>query len=130
MIVMDNEYVTLRFVQEHNYLYHTVHKPVDEASFMASLDMGVALMRQHQIEKWLSDDRLNGPFSDDFSAWAITDWIPRAIQAGWKHWANVVPVEVEAAGSLMPFVDELYKRGLRMMVFNNLREAQSWLETL
>ncbi|MBL8161204.1 MAG: hypothetical protein JNJ61_04405 [Anaerolineae bacterium] len=127
MKVVENEYVTLRHIQDKNYLYHTVHKPVDEAAFKASLDKGVALMGQHRIQKWLSDDRLNGPLSQDFSAWAIEDWIPRAIKAGWKYWANVVPVEIEAAGTLTPFMDVLHSMGLRMMVFSKLEDAQDWL---
>lgn len=127
MIVIDNPYVTLRYIPEQNYLYHTVHQPVDETVFKASLDKGIELMQQHHIEKWLSDDRLNGPFSDDFSAWIINDWIPRASQAGWKYWANIVPLEIKAAGTLMPFIEILHTIGLRMMVFSDLEQAQDWL---
>lgn len=130
MIIAENEYVTLRYVESQNYLYHTVHRPVDETVFMASLDSGVDFMHQHHVQKWLSDDRLNGPFSETFSQWAINDWIPRSIQAGWKYWANVVPVEIKAAGTLGPFIEVLYDMGLRMMVFSKLEEAQTWIVKL
>jgi hypothetical protein len=130
MIIAENEYVTLRYIEAQNYLYHTVHKPVDETVFMASLDRGVDFMQQHHVQKWLSDDRLNGPFSEVFSQWAINDWIPRSIQAGWKYWANVVPVEINAAGTLGPFIEVLYDMGLRMMVFSKLEEAQAWIVKL
>lgn len=130
MIVADNEYVTLRHMQEQNYLYHTVHKPVDEKIFKAALDQGVALMGQRHIQKWLSDDRLNGALSEAFSAWAISDWIPRSIQAGWKYWANVVPLEAKAAGSLNPFIEVLHGMGLHMMVFSNLQEAETWIQKI
>ncbi len=60
--------------------------------------------------------------------WGEEDWNQRTIAAGWKYWALVVPEEVVAAGSLMPTIENLYKRGLRVMVFSDLDKAFEWLD--
>ncbi|MEZ4670890.1 MAG: hypothetical protein R3E39_23550 [Anaerolineae bacterium] len=126
--VVTNEYVTLQYLPDKKMLYHTVHKPVNEEAFKSALNAGVEMLGKNGIVKWLSDDRKNGPFSDAFSAWVITDWIPRAIDTGWRYWANVVPEDLKAAGTLMPFIEILHDKGLRMMVFSNTDEAVQWLE--
>ncbi len=126
--IADNEFVTLQYLPDRKMLHHTIHKPVDERVFKQALDMGVEALGKYRIDCWLSDDRNNGPFSPEFSQWVLNDWIPRAIANGWKYWANVVPNDVAAAGSLMPFISALAQLGLRMMVFTQVDQASQWLE--
>jgi hypothetical protein len=42
----------------------------------------------------------------------------------------VVPPAVAAAGSLVPIIDSLFERGLRMMVFTTLEQANAWLDQM
>ena len=128
--VVKNEFVTLQYLPEQKMLYHIVHKPVDEEIFKSALNAGVEMLSKNEIGKWLSDDRKNGPFSQAFSAWAINDWIPHAIEAGWRYWANVVPEDLEAAGTLMPFIEVLQEKGLRMGIFTHTEKAVEWLENI
>jgi len=130
IIIANSEYVTLQYLPDKKMLYHTVHKPVNEAMFIASLNAGVDALPKYGISKWLSDDRLNGPLSAEFQAWASNDWIPRAIAGGWKYWANVVPKELAAAGTLAPLMEILFGLGLRLMVFSNTEEAIRWLDKM
>lgn len=125
--LVDNEYVTLTYLPDGKLLHHTIHKPVDEQVFKQALDKGVEALKNYHIDRWLSDDRNNGPFSPEFSQWALNDWIPRAIANGWKYWANVVPNDIKAAGTLGPFIDALSTMGLRMMLFTKVNEASQWL---
>ena len=62
--------------------------------------------------------------------WAYNDWNPRMIAAGWQYWANVIPVELEAAGTLGPLIEDLHGRGLRMNVFTSVDVAMDWLVSL
>lgn len=125
--LVENEYVTLAYFPDAKMLQHTIHKHVDEQAFKQVLDIGVDALKNYKIDRWLSDDRNNGPFSPEFSQWALNDWIPRAIANGWKYWANVVPNDVKAAGTLMPFIHALSDKGLRMMLFTKADEAGQWL---
>ena len=81
-------------------------------------------LKQYGVCKWLSDDRKNGPLSQDVIDWGLSDWDPRTVKAGWKYWANIVPEEVVAAGALMPVIEFLHTLGLRMMVFTESGRSQ------
>ncbi|GAB4508300.1 MAG: hypothetical protein OHK0046_00300 [Anaerolineae bacterium] len=128
--IVENEYITLVYLPEKGVIYHTIHQPVEGQPLRDALLKGTAFLREHGVTKWLSDDRKNGPLSPEDAAWGIENWNQQTIEAGWKYWANVVPKEVEAAGSLTPTMNSLYEMGLRMMVFSSLEEAFEWLDSL
>jgi hypothetical protein len=130
IMIVDNEYITMGYRPDGKMIYHTIHKPIGTAQtqlLMDALDAGTATLRQHKVLKWLSDDRLNGPLSPEFLTWSLGDWCPRTIDAGWKYWANIVPKELAAAGTLVPVMENLHKLGLRMRVFTNVEEGLEWL---
>jgi len=128
--LVDNEHITLQYLPDKKMIYHVIHKPVaDDQVFKSALDIGTEALKKYGVRKWLSDDRKNGPLSPAFLEWSATDWQPRTIAAGWKYWANVVPTELVAAGTLTPVIEALYDMGLRMMVFSDLEKANAWLAT-
>ncbi len=127
VIVVDNEYLTVQYLRDKRIIYHTIHKPLPDQSMKDAMNAGTEALRQYGACKWLSDDRKNGPVSRVLAEWGFNDWNPRTIAAGWKYWANVVPEAVVSAGALLPVMDDLYKLGLRMMVFTDLQEAFEWL---
>jgi hypothetical protein len=130
IILVSNDYITLEYRPTEQLIYHTVHKPIgaDQTPLlMDALNTGTEALKKYGIYKWLSDDRKNGPLPDELVTWGFNDWNPRTIAAGWKYWANVVPVQLAAAGTLIPVIEDLYKRGLRMQVFTSVEEALHWL---
>jgi hypothetical protein len=130
IIVVDNEYITLRCLPDKKTIYHTIHRPVSGQIFRDALDAGTEALKKYGACKWLSDDRKNGPLAPEDVEWGFNDWNPRTIAAGWKYWALVVPPEVVAAGSLIPTIESLYKLGLRVMAFADLEEAIQWLDRM
>jgi hypothetical protein len=129
-ILIDNEYITVRYLPDKRTIYHTIHKPFSGQLFRDALLAGTKSLIENGACKWLSDDRLNGPLSEEDTVWALQVWHAQAIAAGWKFWAVVVPPEVVAAGSLVPIIDSLFERGLRMMAFADLGQAQAWLDQM
>ncbi|MCC7452083.1 MAG: hypothetical protein IT324_32055 [Anaerolineae bacterium] len=128
--VIDNECITVQYLPDKKVIYHTVHKPIPDQPLKDALNAGTEALRQYGACKWLSDDRKNGPLSQDVSAWGMNDWSPRTIKAGWKYWANVVPEELAAAGTLAPVMEAYFEMGLRMMVFSSIKEATAWLDRM
>lgn len=131
--IVSNEYITMRYERENGMISHTFHQPIGEeqkAMFKESFDLATETLRKNGVTKWLSDDRKNGPLSNDLVEWAQKDWTPRTIEAGWKYWANVVPEEIAAAGTLVPIMNELHNYGLRMRVFTDVESAREWLASL
>lgn len=131
--IVSNEYITVNYLPDKKLIYHTIHQPLgDEQTqlFKDALNAGTDALKKYGATKWLSDDRNNGPLPDEILHWVTKDWNIRAVQAGWKYWANVVPAEVDAAGSLIPIIEDLHQHGLRMLVFTNLEEAFAWLDQM
>ncbi|MCC7452084.1 MAG: hypothetical protein IT324_32060 [Anaerolineae bacterium] len=130
IVIVDNEYITVQYLPDKRIIYHTVHKPIPDQPLKDALNAGTEALRQYKACKWLSDDRKNGPLSQEMLDWGFNDWDPRTVKAGWKYWANVVPEELAAAGTLAPVMEAVYEMGLRLMVFTSVEEAMQWLDRM
>ncbi len=128
--IFSNEYITVQYLPDKRIIYHTVHKPIPDQPLKDALNAGTEALIKYKACKWLSDDRKNGPLSKEVVEWSAKNWQPPTIAAGWKYWANVVPKELVAAGTLTPVMENLYGMGLRMMVFSDLEKATQWLDSL
>jgi len=130
--IYDSEYITVEYWEHKKSIYHTIHQPISAQLeiFKEALNAGTDALQKYQIHKWLSDDRKNDPLTQAGNEWSFSEWQPRTLKAGWKYWAAVVPQSLVAAGTLMPAMEELFKLGLRMMVFASVEEAIVWLDQM
>jgi len=126
--IIQNEYATLVYHPDTKIVHHIFHKPIGGKEFRQVLDNGANALAQHQASKWLSDDRENSALSREDTEWSKTDWFPRAVKAGWKYWALVVPQDIIARMNMKEFVDSYVEQGLRIAVFSKPDEAMKWLE--
>lgn len=126
----NDEFITTKYLDDKKIIYLTTHKPSPDQVFKDALIAGSDALRKYGACKWLSDDRKIGPISPELMEYGRTEWHPRAIADGWKYWANVVPEEIAAAGSLVPVIDNLHTLGLRMRVFTTLEKAFEWLDQM
>jgi len=126
----DSPYITVEYWPDKGIIYHTIHQPMSSqlAVFKEALNAGTDGLQKYKVHKWLSDDRKNDALTQEGNEWSFNDWQPRTVQAGWKYWAMVVPEDLAAAGTLMPVIDILFERGLRMNVFTTLEQATAWLD--
>jgi hypothetical protein len=125
--ILANQYATLVYHSDTKIVHHTFHKAIGAEKFREVLNLGVVAMAKYGSTKWLSDDRNNSVLSPEDTEWSMNNWFPRAIQAGWKYWALVVPQDILAQMNLKEFVDSYFDQGLRIMVFSNSDEAMKWL---
>ena len=129
-IVLDTESATVRYDPVAGYIYHTFHCAQTGEPFRDVMNRALDYLIEQQGTKWLSDDRNNDALTDEGNQWSATDWQPRTMKAGWKYWANVVPQDLAAAGTLLPIIEMRFEAGLRMAVFTEVDDAIAWLDTL
>jgi hypothetical protein len=129
IVALDNEFVTVGCDPESGIVHHVMHKFVVSAMFRQALETGLELMKAHRASKWLSDDRRNGALSNDDVAWASKDWRPRAIAAGFRTWAMVLPESVVGSMRTRRIVDVARRGGLTTGIFEDPAAARSWLES-
>ena len=125
--VIDTPYASLYYHTNTGIVHHKFHKALDSKHFRQVLDGGIELLQTHGATKWLSDNRDMDPHNEEDGQWTNESWLPRAIAAGWKYWALVVPDDVAARINMAEFVNSFYERGLRIMVFTDIESAEKWL---
>ena len=130
IVGMDNEYLTVVCLPELGLVQHTMHRFVVSSAFRAGLEIGLELLRSHQATKWLSDDRANSALSKEDVTWLATDWEPRAVEAGWRYWAMVVPEAVFGKMVIERRVAAAKARGLNARTFEDPEAALGWLSGL
>jgi hypothetical protein len=126
--IFDNEHAALFYHQETKIVHHQFKADLDSAHMRKTLTGGIDLLKEHQAIKWLSDNRAMHTHSEEDGEWINANWLPRAIAAGWKYWALVVPNDVMGRMNMSEFVQSFYDRGVRIMVFTDVNEAMRWLE--
>ncbi len=127
--ITESEYISVEYVPDRGVIYHTVHKPISGEPLREALSAGANYLAKNGVTKWLSDDRKNGPLSQEDGEWG-REWNRRMLDDGWKYWAVVVPEAIHAAETLTPVIEELHGWGLRMAVFTNVQDAFTWLDSL
>jgi hypothetical protein len=130
IILINNEHATLAYHPDTKIVHHTFHKPISGSIFRNVLDTGANTLANYQASKWLSDDRKNMAIPEEDTEWSKTDWFPRAIKAGWKYWALVVPEDILAKMNMKEFIDSYFEQGLRIAVFAKPEDALRWLKDL
>lgn len=130
IVLYASEYITVEYHPDDSLIYHVVHRPIQKQSkiLKEALTAGTEAMKKYGVSKWLSDDRKNDALDPELETWGNTVWIPKTLEAGWKYWANVVPEDIHAAGSLVPAMEGLHQLGLRMRVFVDVESATKWLD--
>ncbi|MDP1827099.1 MAG: hypothetical protein Q8L48_27745 [Archangium sp.] len=128
LTLLKNEFVTLQFHQDSGIVHHEFHKYIFGENFRSVLTTGVEAMEKYKATKWLSDDRKNNALAQDDSEWAMTVWSARALAAGWKYWAVVLPEKIIGQMNMQRFIDMYKARGLAVRVFSDPALARTWLE--
>lgn len=128
--IIDNEYVTLYYHPDKKMVHHVYKPHIGGQYLIDALNIGVDLLKKHGATKWLSDNREIEGHTEEETNWINHDWLPRAIDVGWKYWALVVPHTIMARLNMNEFVQSFFDRGIRVMVFTDPGEAMGWLNQI
>jgi hypothetical protein len=129
-IIIDTEYVTLRFHPEKKIMHHTFHKFIYGEEFRNLMNKGYEVFKANGAQKWLSDDRANSALPTEDLMWGFEDWFPRVWAAGWKYWAIVMPDKIAGQLNMNRIAKRYIDQGLNVQVFSDPDEALKWLETV
>ncbi len=129
-IIVDNEFVLLRYHPKAKIVHHEFRRFIHGPVFREALEQGVATLKLSGATRWLSDDRRNGPVTPADGEWAIKEWVPRAIAAGWKYWAVVLPDKVLGQMNMKRWMDTYAKLGVVAQAFPHPEAGMDWLENV
>ncbi|MEA2634550.1 MAG: hypothetical protein QOH92_1317 [Chloroflexota bacterium] len=98
----------------------------DSTEFGALLEAEVSALKEHRGSRLLADCRRQKVLRPDDQR-ADTEWLPRAIGAGLKRLAIVLPKSGLAATNIRDRFDNAAKATLEIAYFQGLDEARAWL---
>jgi hypothetical protein len=99
----------------------------DSAEFAALLEAEVLALSEHQGSRLLADCRRQRVLRPDAQDRAGTEWLPRAVGAGLKRFAIVLPTSVLAAMNVQDRLAHVPKTTLDIAYFEGLDEARAWI---
>jgi hypothetical protein len=129
IVVLDNESITLWYHPEKKIVHHEMHKFTFGKAFQDALTEGVELLKQNKAQKWLSDDRMNPVLTKEDTDWAVSQWFPQTVKAGWKYWAIVQPKQIIGKINMEKFAQQYAEHGIVAKMFSDPSEAMKWLES-
>ena len=129
-VVLDGETARLCYDSRHKIVQHEFRSFVHGRALRDVLEKGLEILKQRGAQKWLSDDRGNGPVTSAASEWALNDWAPRVIAAGWKYWGVVLPEKVLGQMNMRRWIETYSKLGVLAHVFDDPEAARAWLKAL
>ncbi|HTQ08281.1 MAG TPA: hypothetical protein VMI54_30715 [Polyangiaceae bacterium] len=128
-IIVETPTTGLYYDVRNRVVHHEIRSFVHGQPFRDLLERGLTLLATRGASKWLSDDRGNGPVTPADAEWALNDWAPRVIAAGWKYWAVILPKKVLGQMNMRRWMEAYAKRGVTVQAFDDPREARAWLES-
>ena len=128
MLIMETSKVRLVFHESEKIIHHQIHEPLSDDELKEMLLRGAELFEENGLEKWLSDDRKQGPISEEIERWGQEVWNQRMFDAGWKYWALVLPKEALGPDNkVRSLIFTFSKIGGAMKLFSDADLAMKWL---
>jgi hypothetical protein len=129
-VLLDNDVARLCYDPRHKIVQHEFRSFAHGRALRDVLEKGLELCRSRGACKWLSDDRGNGPVTAADGEWALNDWAPRVIAAGWKYWGVVLPDKVLGQMNMRRWIETYSKFGVVAQTFDDTDQARAWLKAL
>lgn len=103
----------------------------NSAEFTALLEAEVRALKDHRGARLLADCRLQRVLSTDDQERANRDWVPKAVDAGLKRFAVVLPLSDMAAGHIQERLDEVSgSAAFEVEYFTTVEDAEQWLKEM
>jgi hypothetical protein len=99
----------------------------NSAEFAALLDAEIQALEQHRSSRLLADCRRQKVLHPDDQDRANREWLPRALKAGLKRFAIVVPASVVAEMNIRDSLDKASGAALQVGYFATAEEARVWV---
>lgn len=125
--IHEHEKVSVWCYPDEGIIHHQIHSYCCGEPWREAMSVGTDALVRYRASKWLSDDRKSGPLSPEDERWAGKVWFRRTRDAGWKHWALVLPHAVVGKMFTKRFIDFYCGMGVNARMFSDIGEATRWI---
>jgi hypothetical protein len=129
MVHLDEPYLTIHWDQDIRAVWMEWKSPAVATSeqFRRVQNAGIELLRQKGTHKWIADIRNLGPITPADAKFSSDDWFPRALAAGMRWMALVVPKKIVTKMTMKLTMNKVQDTRLVTAYFDELEEARAWL---
>jgi hypothetical protein len=126
--LVDNPLIAVWVYPERRLLHSQMKAYCFGPEFRAGLTAAAEGMERYQATRWLADDRASGALPPEDMEWGTQVWFPRALAAGWSHWALLQPAKLIGKIHMERVMQMFAGRGLKTRMFTDPDEAMRWLD--
>lgn len=120
--------VTMELWRELGALVNTWTGFLKGEEYRSLMNQVVDLLKRHGVSKVLADVSQLRPLVPEDMSWTTEEWAPRAVAAGMREMAVVLPHNVFAQLSVTRVVENLGDDRIVTAQFDDARTALAWLE--
>lgn len=99
----------------------------DSAEFQAASEAVIACLREHRASRLLGNGRNLKVVKQADQDWMSRDWMPRALAAGLRRMALVIPKSALARTNLEQMVGRAADTKLEVAYVETVEQARTWL---
>jgi hypothetical protein len=125
--VLNDHRATLTCDTRYGYVHQTLKQPLRGLALQEVLDTTLSTISENRVIKWLADERKAIELSDEDMDFVVKDWAPRAVRAGWRFMALVVPTDAKGRAAMQKMVMAFHEMGVQVRTFTSPDEAREWL---
>lgn len=125
--LFDCEFAAIWYHPETKIIHHRIDRYFHGETYHNFFLAGTQAMEKYHAHKWLSEDQSNVFIEKEDMEWAINDWFPKTVNAGWKYWAIVKPKNLIGQLDIEKLVKQYSAAGITVRYFSDPDEAMQWL---
>jgi hypothetical protein len=126
--LFESEGASLWYYPAARIVHHELRRFVRGEELRTVLEAGLEMIEQRGACKWLSDNRGNAPLTPADAEWATNHWGRRAVAAGWRYWAIVMPKLVTGQMHMRRRIAMYAEHGVKTETFDDPEQGLRWLE--
>jgi hypothetical protein len=129
-VYADKPYVSIRWVSDGGWVLVEWKEWADSAEYRAAHETVLMAIRENHASKNLIDATHAKVVSDSDQRWLIDNWIPRAVAAGRRSPAIVMPRSALGRTISENIDKEALTKLSKVEYFDTAADAAAWLSTL
>lgn len=129
MLYFDKPWMSIRFDGSLQAIHMEWKRYAEGEEFRSGFNVGLELLKQTRVSRWLGDCRLLGPMTQADQQWINQDWHPRAAAAGMRWVALVLPKAAVARLGLTYIIKRVEQSELAINNFTDIESARAWLRS-
>ena len=126
--VFDSDSMAISYYPDKKILVQETLKFTSSEERRKSLEEGLKIIEKDHVTKWLTNNKSGSAIPEEDFEWGIDEWFPRAIKAGLKYWAVILPEKAVGKLSGKKMLDGVAKHGITIKIFQTEEDAVKWLD--